>query len=210
MPDVATSPRMQSPLHGLGLPAKAQAVDASRGVWANEIPLLAYISVRGNAGDTAFDDACLKALSIKLPSEPCTMVQSGELSALWLSPDEWMLILPRAGHAGLMKALRDALSGVRSQVTDNSGGYTQILIEGRNARDVLSHCTVYDLDHLASGRVVGTTFGKTSAYLRRAGDGYCLLIRRSFADYIWLFLERAALPYGFGIAKLDRGSGAAS
>lgn len=209
MSDRATSPIMQSPLHTLGLPAKAQVMDASRGVWANEIPLLGYILLRGNAGDTAFNEATSRALRLRLPSEPCTFVQSGSMTVLWLSPDEWMIILPRPDHAALMKSLKDELSGIRSQVTDNSGGYTQILIQGRNSRDVLSHCTVYNLDHLEDGRVAGTTFGKTSAYLRRAGDGYCLLIRRSFAGYIWLFLERAAQPYKFGIAKLDRGSEAA-
>ncbi len=38
----------------------------------------------------------------------------------------------------------------------------------------------------------------------REGDGFCLLARRSFADYIWRFLVRAAEPYGFGVVRLDK------
>jgi len=203
MSKISSAPVMQSPLHAFGLAAKAKPIDASCGVWANEIALLGYISLRGNPADAAFLSAASKALGTDLPVSPCTLAQSGETVIAWLSPDEWIIFGPRAAHAALLK-------GIRSQVTGNSGGFTQVMIQGRNAREVLSHCTVYDLDHLSQGRIVGTTFGKTSAYVRRAGDGYCLLFRRSFADYIWLFLERAAQPYGLGIAKLDSGIGAKS
>jgi sarcosine oxidase subunit gamma len=70
---------------------------------------------------------------------------------------------------------------------------------------VLHHCTVYDLNLLQAGKVVGTTFGKMSLYIHQHEDGYCLIFRRSFADYIWRYLERSALPYGFGIVQLNDG-----
>jgi sarcosine oxidase subunit gamma len=88
-------------------------------------------------------------------------------------------------------------------VADNSGGYTQVILSGRNALDVLQHTTVYDFEALEPGRVVGTTFGKSSVYAHRAGEGFCLVMRRSFADYIWRYLVRAAAPYGLGIAVVD-------
>ena len=98
-----------------------------------------------------------------------------------------------------------ALSGVRSQVVDNSGGYTEIIVQGRNASDVISHASVYDLHRLGEGRVVGTTFGTSAVHMYRERDGVSLLVRRSFADYIWRFLVRAAEPYGFGVVRLDKG-----
>lgn len=199
-------PVMQSPLYPFGLAAQAKPIDASCGVWANEIPLLGYISLRGSSADAAFVEAASRTLGAKLPTEPCTLSQAGDLKVLWFSPDEWMIVGPRERHTALLRGLIQALAGIRSQVADNSGGYCQVLVQGRNASDVLSHCTVYDLDHLGKGRVVGTTFGKSSVYLRREGDGYCLLLRRSFADYIWRYLVRAAAPYGLGIAKLEAGS----
>ena len=201
------APVMQSPLYPFGLVARAKAIDASCGVWANEVPLLGYISLRGDASNAGFAEGSSKALGVTLPTEPCTLAQSSDTTVLWLSPDEWMIVTPRNAHSAVLNALNQSLASIRSQVAGNSGGYTQVIVQGPNARDVLSHCTVYDLDRLSQGRVVGTTFGKSSLYLRRAGDGYCLLLRRSFADYIWRYLERAAEPYGFGVAKLAPGLG---
>jgi sarcosine oxidase, subunit gamma len=211
MSKIAAAATMQSPLHSFGLADQAIPMNRSCGVWANEIPLLGYISLRGNASDTAFKAAAAKVLGTPLPTEPCTLARTADTTVLWLSPDEWMIVVPRSRQTAIARALTQALTGIRSQVTGNSGGFTQIHLTGQNARDVLSHCTVYHLDHLGEGRVVGTTFGKSSVYLFRAGDVYRLLLRRSFADYIWRYLVRAASPYGFGIAKLNEGhTGAAS
>jgi sarcosine oxidase, subunit gamma len=200
------TPQVQTPLHPFGLVAQARPVDDTCGVWANEIPLLGYVSLRGDVSDPALAEAAARVIGFKLPAEPCTLSKTGEVTVLWLSPDEWLIITPRDRTAALLRDLSQALTGIRSQVAGNSGGFTQVFLQGRNARDVLSHCTVYNLDHLSEGRVAGTTFGKSSVYLYRAGDGYRLLLRRSFADYIWRYLARAASPYGFGIAKLDEGA----
>lgn len=197
-----SEPTMRSPLHSFGLGEQAKPIDDSRGVWTNEIPHLGYISLRGNGADPAFVTAASTSLGVPLPLQPCTFALSNGKAILWLSPDEWMIVCPRAQLSVLLGNLRQALTDVRSQVVDNSGGYTQVIIEGRNALDVLQHVSVYDFASMQQGRVVGTTFGKSSVYAFRQGNGYSLLIRRSFADYIWRYLARAAMPYGLGIADL--------
>lgn len=202
-----SEPVMQSPLAPFDLNARAKPVDASAGVWANEIGLMGYISLRGHSGDAAFTAAASRALGVPLPVEPCTYTEKGLLKVLWLSPDEWLIVCTRADRAHIVGALSATLKDIRSQVIDNSGGYTQILLEGANATDLLSHATVYNLQALTNGRIVGSTFGKSSLYMHRLGDdGYCLILRRSFADYIWRYLERAANPYGFAVARLEQDS----
>ncbi len=196
-------PVMQSPLHPFGLAAKQEKVNGTKGVWANEVPLLGYISLRGNVQNAAFINAVNSALGISLPTQPCSMLDSSFGSILWLSTDEWLLICPREQRATLQKLLETALQGIHSQVFDNSGGFTSVILQGKNASDVLHHCTVYDLSALQAGKVVGTTFGKVSLFLQQDKNGYRLVFRRSFADYIWRYLERSALPYGFGIAQLN-------
>src|SRR5262245_41890265 len=199
-----SEPVLQSPLHAFGLSAQARSADESCGVWANEVPLQGYISLRGDPADIAFQDGAASALGTRLPAKPCTFTR-GPVKALWLAPDEWMIVCLRARLVSLLRGLGQALEGVRSQVVDNSGGYTEIMVQGRNAPDVISHASVYDLHLLGEGRVVGTTFGKSAVYMYRERDGVCLLVRRSFADYVWRFLVRTAEPYAFGVVRLEKG-----
>ncbi len=198
---------MRSPLHRYDLAARAKTMDASCGVWANEVPLLGYISLRGNAKQGEFLAATKSALGVDLPTKPCAMqpiTQSAAIdSILWISPDEWLIVCQRAQLESLQQSLKPALAGIHSQIVDNSGGYTTVLLQGENATDVLQHCTIYDLHGLRTHHVVGTTFGKMSFYLCRHGAGYGLIFRRSFADYIWPLLERSAAPYGFGVLSLS-------
>jgi sarcosine oxidase, subunit gamma len=194
-------PVAQSPLHALAAPTPASDAIARCGVLAWEMPLFGYISLRGNAGDPAFMNATARVLAMAVPTEPCTFTQSDTQELLWLSPDEWMIVCPRAKLDIQVRDLGQALAGTRHQVIDNSGGYTQVRLHGPNAIDVLRHASVYDFSALGPGRVIGTTFGKSSVYVYRADDGFCLLLRRSFADYLWRFLTRAAEPYGFGVSK---------
>jgi sarcosine oxidase, subunit gamma len=195
-----SEPVPQSPLHAFGLAAQARTIDESCGVWVNEVAMNGYVSLRGAPQNAAFAAAVALATGVALPATPCAFAQANDNTICWLSPDEWMIVCPRAALRQLLGDLNSALTGIRSQVADNSGGYTQIFLQGKNATDVLSHTRVYDLARLTPGRIVGTTFGKSSIYLRRDGTGYRLLLRRSFADYIWRYLIRAATPYGLGIA----------
>jgi sarcosine oxidase subunit gamma len=193
------SPVMQSPLHHFGLAAKQEAVNEGKGVWANEIGLLGYICLRGNMQNV---------LGEPLPTLPCSLINTPWGGIYWLSPDEWLIVCAREKRAELQQKLEVALVNIHSQVVDNSGGFTSVLLQGKNSSDALSHCTVYDLHALTAGKIVGTTFGKVSCFLHRQDDGqsnrYVLIFRRSFADYIWHYLERAAAPYGFGIMDLAR------
>jgi sarcosine oxidase, subunit gamma len=198
MSKITFNPVMQSPLHHFNLPNLQVNADNLKGVWANEIPLLGYISLRGSAQNNAFTKAVKKALGTALPTKPCSYSSTGWGSVLWLSPDEWLVICNRTQHATLLSALISALDGIHGQVVDNSGGFTSVLVQGKNASDVLHHCTVYDLDSLETGKVVGSTFGKVSLFLHKQDAAYRLVLRRSYADYIWRYLERSALPYGFG------------
>lgn len=193
----------RSPLHAFGLPLQATAINDTRGVWANELPSLGYVSLRGDSKDRTFVEKVTHSLGVALPTSPCTYAGTDGAKVLWISPDEWLIVSQRDRIGSLAADLKAALQGVRSQVADNSGGYTQVLLRGRNALDVLQHTTVYDFAALEPGRVVGTTFGKSSVYAHRSGEGFCLVMRRSFADYIWRYLIRAAAPYGLGIAVVE-------
>ncbi|WP_085314842.1 sarcosine oxidase subunit gamma [Derxia lacustris] len=203
------TPVARSPLAHLELAKRARKQDERSGVWANELPVGGFVSLRGNLADAAFAQAVAGVLGGALPGVPCTLAKLPKAEALWLGPDEWMLLCAHSAVAGLVAALEAALAGIHHQVADNSGGYTQAVLRGAQAATVLAHVSVYDYAHLEAGRVVGSTFGKSSAYVRRDGAGYVLLFRRSFAEYVWKYLERAAVPYGFGVCTLEPAPAAA-
>jgi sarcosine oxidase, subunit gamma len=196
--------KLRSPLHGVSHNDPAEGSHSTCEVWAREVALRGYISLRGHLSDAAFAAAAPGALGTALPDQPCSIAQVGDVRICWLSPDEWMIIVPLADHAGLLARLNTALKGIRSQIVDNSGGFTGIEIGGAKAGAVLSHCTVYDLHRLRDAHFVGTTFGKSSVYMFREDGAFHLLLRRSFADYIWRFLVRAATPYGFGTGPVKQ------
>ncbi|MDX2308345.1 MAG: sarcosine oxidase subunit gamma family protein [Hyphomicrobium sp.] len=200
MSDTATKPRLETPLAHLGLAARAEKPDTARGVWANEAIPLSVTVLRGLATDAAFLAPATEALGVELPTAPCTRVSRDGRTVLWISPDEWMIVADREQGSDLRARLAKALAGQRHQIVDNSGGFTLLRLQGRNARDVLAHVTVFDLDRLRGDRVVGTTIGKATAHIFAEPGGYGLIVRRSYAEYIWAFIERAARPYGFGVA----------
>ena len=193
---------MQTPLQHFNLSAKQETMTDAKGVWAHEMGLLGYISLRGNAQNKDFLTAVKKATGMDLPTAACSLSNATSLTILNLSPDEWMLVCPREQRATIQQSLETGLTGIHSQVLDNSGGYTSVWLQGKQAADALQHCTVYNLHALTPNKAVGTTFGKASIIMYSVDDGFCLLLRRSFADYIWRYLTRAAAPYGFGIAAL--------
>ena len=194
------SPVMQTPLQYFNLSTIQETMTDAKGVWAHEMARLGYIHLRGNAQNNHFLGAVKKATGMDVPTAACSLSNASSVTILNLSPDEWMLVCPREQRAPLQQSLASALTGIHSQVIDHSGGYTSVLLQGKNGEDALQHCTVYNLHALTPNKVVGTTFDKASVIIYRLDNGFCLVLRRSFADYIWRYLARAAQPYGFGVA----------
>lgn len=202
-------PYMQSPLHHFDLPSKARKQDNSSGIWANEMPLLGYLTIRGDGSKSVFVEAVGKVTGLALPVKPCSFSQGENGTLLWVSPDEWILVCSRANVVPFIKALESVLSNEFFQVVDNSGGLSQIYLSGKDHVTVLRHMGVYDFETIVPGKVVGTVCGKASLNIYRTNEhGLYIVFRRSFADYFWRLLEKAARPYGFGVSLLNVGKNA--
>jgi sarcosine oxidase, subunit gamma len=139
------------------------------------------------------------SFGVALPSGPCRAALSAGFTALWLGPDEWLLLGP-AGEQTRLLAARSGLSGERASLTDISDRHFGLIVSGLRCPDLLAAGCPLDLDLLAFpiGMCVRTLFGKCEIILwRTAVQTFRLEAWRSFAPYLAGLLNEAAaqLPH---------------
>ncbi|EPD62265.1 MULTISPECIES: sarcosine oxidase subunit gamma [Streptomyces] len=199
MADTALSAPLRSPLahdaHRL-----AAATRTSRGaIRLAEVPFLAQVNVRLDAKGAAADAVGL-ALGLQLPLEPDTVVRAGELTAVWLGPDEWLVVGPPGSRAAVETRIREAAGDETVSVTDVSAQRTTLLVAGPRARDLLAHGCSLDLHPrvFGPGRCAQTTLARTQVVLVARDEpraGFWVLVRSSFAGYLTDWLLDAATEY---------------
>jgi sarcosine oxidase subunit gamma len=164
-----------------------------------EVPFLGYLNLRGQSSNTGIGAACLKVLGCELPIEANTMIESNENRIYWLGPDEWLIVTPTGQQGKLEADLRSALKGVFSSVIDNSSGLTMLEISGQNAANLLASDCPLDMHPrvFKPGQCAQTRLAKAGMTIApmRDGSGFEVIIRRSFADYIGLWLLDAVIEF---------------
>ncbi len=131
--------------------------------------------LRGAAGGTLLH-------GVVLPSEPCRAAVAGGFAALWLGPDEFLL-LGRAVGVGDF-ALID--------VSDRTLGFR---LSGPDAAGLLAGGVALDLALAAFpvGMCTRTMFEKAEIVLwRRGADDWHIEVARSFAPYLGAMLAAIA------------------
>ena len=128
------------------------------------------------------------AFAIGLPTQPCRSAMAGGSAALWLGPDEWLLL----GAPGTLDA-RAAVSG--GAVVDVSHRQVGLVLAGPDAADALATGCPLDLHPAAfpPGACTRTVFGKAEIVLwRREASRFHVEAWRSFAGYVQERLGGAA------------------
>ena len=193
----------QSPLDHLSLDARAVAEPGGAGVVAGERRFVAKVNLRGDPNDEAFVKAAKAALKFFVPTAPNTVEGKRERYALWLGPDEWLVVGAAGTEARLVADLRKALDGVVAAVTDVTEGRTVIRLSGPRARDLLARGCGLDLHPRAfgPGRCAQTRLAKANVILHQIDDAptFDVIVERSFADYLWRWIADAGTGFGFAI-----------
>ncbi len=133
---------------------------------------------------------------IAIPRHANRAVDNAFGPALWLGPDEWMLITEPDGEAALADSISEAAGDTHHQLVDVTDYYTVIEATGPGVRHLLARFTTIDLHPraLKSGDVVGTNIGHGPAVLYarvnmdEASD-FLILVRWSMAASLWGQLE---------------------
>lgn len=195
----------QSALAHLRLEARAASAPASAGVVLSERAYRGQIALRGKAANRKFKTAVKSVLGVALPVTPNTASEvKKDCCLLWLGPDEWLAAVPGGREAETIADLYTALSDVHFAAVDVSSSRTVIRLSGAQARDVLMKGCSLDLHPaaFAAGRCAQSSLARCHMLLHQTGDSpdYDVYVHRSFADYLWRWLEDAAAEYGVRVA----------
>jgi len=185
----------QHALQAAQTPLIGRAPIEAQGVTIRELPLAGKVTLRGNADNPAFASAAKTVLGVNLPVTPLGSAEAGETRVFWKAFDEWLIWTAPGAENALIAALLDALKGLRHAVVDVSDYYTILRIEGSNSRTLLSKGCVIDLHPraFASGQATGTGFHHATIFITKNNEeSFDVMIRWSFADYLWLYLADGA------------------
>ncbi|MFD5815989.1 sarcosine oxidase subunit gamma [Streptomyces sp. NPDC127038] len=199
MADTAPTAPLRSPLSQVADRLAAATRTSGGAIRLAELPFLAQIDVRLDVKGAATDAVGL-ALGLRLPLEPDTVVRAGELTALWLGPDEWLVAAAAGSQRDLERRIREAVGDEPVSVTDVSAQRTTLLVTGPRARDLLAHGCSLDLHPRAfgPGRCAQTTLGRTQVVLIARDEpraGFWVLVRSSYAGHLAHWLLDAATEY---------------
>jgi sarcosine oxidase subunit gamma len=196
------------PLDHLGLAARA-AAPGGAGVWLGEIRFRAMLNLRGDPGAAGFLQAVGAALGTALPLQPNTVARADGVTALWLGPDEWLIVSAPGSEVALEAKLADAVAPHGGCVTDVGESRTTIVVSGPKARDVLAKGCPLDLHPsvFGEGACAQSLVGPVGVALYREPAGaadpprFELVVLRSFADFLWRSLEDAGQEYGVAVVE---------
>ena len=168
-------------------PAEAGREFSAKGVKLATLPPAHRISLRAPASSVA---ALSEALGLTLPQKPKTSASKGSRTALWLGPDEWLVI------DGAKDPLEDCADvDVLHSAVGISHRNVAISVTGPGAENTISAGCPQDLSLAVfpAGACSRTILGKVEIVLLRTGeDSFRVECWRSFSEYVFTFLIEAA------------------
>ncbi len=153
---------------------------------------LGMITLRAK-GVKALDKAVKAITGTKLPAQR-RMEINGDKACGWMSPDEYLLIVPYADVADALARLAKALAGEHHLAVDVSDARAIFRIEGDKAADVLRKLAPVDFDTLQPGEIRRSRVAQVAAAFWKDDTGFTLVCFRSVAGYVMGLLTHSAQP----------------
>lgn len=158
-----------------------------------EIGPLGMITLRAKPDVPGLAEAVQAATGCALPA-PRKVVVAGANAAGWMSPDEYLLVVPYGDVAQAMAVLADRLAGQHHLAVDVSDARAVFRIEGAKADQVLRKLTPADLDAMAPDELRRSRAAQVAAAFWQQDGGYTLVCFRSVAGYMMGLLRHSAQP----------------
>lgn len=168
----------------------------SGSVVISEAPLKAMITLRGDQNDPKLARSVKVVTGSLLPkARRITHGQTG--SAIWMSPDELLLITDYTQADFSIATLETKLKGTHFMASNVSDARAVFAISGPAAREILAKGAPVDLSSrgFVPGDVRRTRMGQIAAAIWMEEDGsFRLICFRSVADFMFDWLKSAAEP----------------
>jgi sarcosine oxidase subunit gamma len=156
---------------------------------------LGRLSLRGGPQVLA---AAGDAFELQLPVEACRAAEGDARAALWLGPDEQLLLVQLSDFTAAVDALTRRLAGIPHSLVDISQRQVALQISGPHAAQLLSAGCPLDLhpDAFPIGMCTRTLFAKAPIVLwRTAADAFHIEVWRTFVPYVQQLLHEVAREY---------------
>jgi sarcosine oxidase, subunit gamma len=134
------------------------------------------------------------ALGLNISDIACRSASAGVRSALWLGPDEQLLLAPIADGEVIARQLGTSLAALPHSLVDVSHRQIALEVSGSRAQNLLNAGCPLDLhlDSFPVGACTRTVLGKCEIVLwRTRAATFHVEVWRSFADYASRFLAEA-------------------
>ena len=158
-----------------------------------EIGPLGMISLRAKPETKGLDKAVKAAVGVKVP-EVRRMEWGKDRGCGWMSPDEYLLVLPYAEVAAAMAGIAKALGAEHHLAADVSDARAVFRIDGPKADQVIAKLCPVDLAAMAPGELRRTRAAQVAAAFWRDEAGYTLVSFRSVGVYVMGLLSHSAMP----------------
>ncbi len=172
-----------------------RAAPTNLSVSLREIAGRGMIDLRGLMTDRKFMTTVKSVLGFDLPKAHRTSTSWGDMKALCLSTDQWLILCPGDKAQALTQQLTAALKAIHSLAVNVSDMRAIIRLEGEYARTTVMKGTSIDLTHgdYPPGTIRRMKFAEVGALLHIVEENVIdVYVFRSYADYAWEFLFKAA------------------
>ena len=169
------------------------------GLQMREIKPVMKLIIRGKKRQ--FLSAVGKSLNLLLPNEANTSSRSDQLTALWLSPDEWMIYSNEVSDPNnndyetenlLNKNISEKNLGAVTDVTDQ---FVLINIKGDKIFDLFETGSPFNFNDFRNknGSVTQTILAKIDVIIHNQDKNVVnLFVRRSFSQHLFSWMNDAA------------------
>ncbi len=157
-----------------------------------EIGPLGMISLR-HKGGAALTKAIKAAVGTKVPAQRRIEIAKDKACG-WMSPDEYLLVLPYAEVGAALAALAKALAGEHHLAADVSDARAVFRIEGEKAAQVLQKLSPVDFEKLEPGEIRRSRAAQIAAAMWQQENGFTVVCFRSVAGYMMGLLTHSAQP----------------